>query len=405
MPLYPIFPIVRFVRGLALATAAAHMAGAAAEQTAAGNPLVPPVPTAPLFLSGFAGGKDGYHTYRIPALAVSSKGTILAFCEGRRNSSGDSGNIDLLLKRSTDHGKTWSAQQVVWDDGPNTCGNPCAVVDKATGTIFVLSTWNRGDDHEGAIIARTSKDTRRVFVLRSDDDGLTWSKPVEITDAVKKPAWTWYATGPGSGIQLENGPHQGRLVIPCDHIEAETKHYYSHILFSDDHGATWQLGGRTPEHQVNECAVVELAGGKIMLNMRNYNRTNRARQTAISDDGGLTWRDQRHDPALIEPICQAAIERVRWPAAGKPGMMVFSNPASTTDRVNMTVRASIDDGKTWPVCKALRPGPSGYSDLAVLPNGNIGCLYEGGQKSIAESIIFETIAVEDLMKTGESGVR
>ena len=360
--------------------------------TIEGNLIEPPQPPAPLFPSG----QDGYHTYRIPALAVTGKGTVLAFCEGRKNSWGDSGDIDLLVKRSTDNGKTWSKQQVIWDDGSNCCGNPCVVVDRETGTLFLLSTWNRGDDHEGAIIAKTSKDTRRVFALQSTDDGLTWSKPQEITGPAKKPDWTWYATGPGSGIQIEHGPHQNRLVIPCDHIEAETKHYYSHIIFSDDHGKTWQLGGRTPQHQVNECEVVELTGGKLMLNMRNYDRTQRNRQTAISDDGGVTWHSQAHDPALIEPICQAAIERFRWPQGDQPGVILFSNPASIGGRANLTLRASMDDAKTWPLSKILWAGPAGYSDLAALPSGQIACLYEGGAENIAESIIFAAADLQEL---------
>lgn len=167
----------------------------------------------------------------------------------------------------------------------------------------------------------------------------------------------------------------GRLVIPCDHIEAETKHYYSHIIYSDDHGATWRLGGRTPQHQVNECEVVELTGGRLMLNMRNYNST---RQTALSDDGGLAWSEQKHDAALIEPICQAAIERLRWPQGDQPGVVIFSNPASTSARVNLTIQASMEEAKTWPVSRVLWAGPSGYSDLALLSDGQIACLYEGG---------------------------
>jgi sialidase-1 len=349
------------------------------------------VPT-PLFLAGH----DGYHTYRIPALAVTHKGTVLAICEGRKKSWNDSGDIDLLVKRSTDHGKTWSTQQVVWDDASNTCGNPCVVVDKTSGTVWLLSTWNRGDDHENQIIARKSKDTRRVFVMHSKDDGKTWSKPVEITTDVKKPDWTWYATGPGSGIQIEHGPHKGRLVIPCDHIEAETKHYYSHVIYSDDHGATWKLGGRTPQHQVNECEVVELTGGRLMLNMRNYDRTKRQRQTAVSDDGGLTWRDQKHDPALIEPICQASIKRFRWPQGDQPGVILFSNPASSNARVNMTLRASFDDALTWPFSNVLHAGPSAYSSLAALSNGDVACLYEGGRENIAESIVFSAFPVTGL---------
>jgi sialidase-1 len=346
----------------------------------------------PLFVSG----QDGYHTYRIPALAVTTQGTVLAFCEGRKNGTGDTGDIDLLLKRSTDNGKSWSAQQILWDDAGNTCGNPCAAVDRDTGTVWLLSTWNLGADHEPQIIAGTSQDTRRVFVLRSDDDGATWSAPAEITSAVKRPDWTWYATGPGSGVQLAHGARAGRLVIPCDHIEAGTKRYYSHVIYSDDHGATWALGGRTPDHQVNECEMVELTGGRLMLNMRNYDRSKKNRQTAVSADGGLTWTDQRFDPALPEPICQAAVERFRWPGTEGAGVILFSNPASQSARVNMTVRASFDDGATWPASRVLFEGPSAYSDLAVLPDGQAACLYEAGLGNPYQSIVLAVFPLESL---------
>src|SRR5262249_53960976 len=155
---------------------------------------------------------DGYHTYRIPSLIVSPKGTVLAFCEGRKNSGSDAGDIDLVLKRSTDGGKTWQPMQVVWDDGPNTCGNPCPVVDRQPGTIWLAMTHNLGSDTEKQIIERTAKGTRTVWITKSADDGATWSKPIEITAAVKKPDWTWFATGPGVAIQTA----KGRLVIPCD---------------------------------------------------------------------------------------------------------------------------------------------------------------------------------------------
>ena len=227
-----------------------------------------------------------------------------------------------------------------------------------------------------------------MFVSHSTDDGRTWTAPREITTEVKKTNWTWYATGPGSGIQIEHGPHRGRLIIPCDRIEADTRHYYSHIIYSDDHGRSWKLGGSTPEHRVKECQVVELTGGKLMLNMRNYDSSRKNRQTAVSEDGGLTWNKQRFNSALIEPRCQASIERYRWPGKINPGIILFSNPASTSGRINMTIRASYDEGLTWPSSRVLHTGPSAYSDLAMLANGQIACLYEAGSVHAYEAIMF-----------------
>jgi sialidase-1 len=347
----------------------------------------------PLFVSG----AGGYHTYRIPALTVTTRGTVLAFCEGRKNSRGDSGDIDLIVRRSTDRGLTWSEQRVVWDDHGNTCGNPCVVNDAITGTVWLLMTWNRGDDREPQIIAQTSNDTRRVFVTWSQDDGVTWRKPDEITSDVKKKDWTWYATGPGSGLQIQQGPHQGRMVIPCDHIEAETRHYFSHIIYSDDHGRSWHLGGTTPDHRVNECAIAELPAGKLLLNMRNYDTSSKNRQVAVSEDGGRTWKNQRFDTALIEPICQAALIRASWGADGNRSTLLFSNPASREGRVNMTVRASFDEGQTWPVSRVLHSGPSAYSDLASLTSEQAACLYEAGQSHPYESIFFARFPLASLI--------
>jgi len=329
----------------------------------------------------YVSGEGGYHTYRIPALAVTNQGTVLAFCEGRNGGQGDTGDIDLLVKRSLDNGATWSAQQIVWDDGVNTCGNPAPVVDGATGIVWLLMTWNLGSDHEPDIIAGKSEDTRRVYVTSSKDDGRTWSEPQDITEDVKRPNWTWYATGPGAGIQLKGESPAGRMVIPCDHIESGTKDYYSHVIYSDDHGESWKLGGRTPRPDVNECQVVELRDGRLLLNMRNYDRNQHSRQVAYSDDGGETWRDQRFDTNLVEPICQASICR-----AGDA--ILFSNPADPDKRINMTVRRSTDEGTTWQVVETLHGGPSAYSDLAVLADRRVACLYERGAKNPYETITF-----------------
>jgi len=340
----------------------------------------------------FVSGTDGYHTYRIPSLIITKKGTLLAFCEGRKKSRSDSGDIDLLLKRSEDAGKTWSKQYVVWDDNANTCGNPCPVVDQQTGTIFLLMTWNRGDDREEAIKKGTSKDTRRVRVSQSDDDGATWSKPLEITDTAKRPEWRWYATGPGVGIQLQKGPWKGRLVIPCDHSIVspdDPDGYNSHVIISDDHGKTWTIAGIISP-KVNECQVVELADGTLMINMRNYDRSKTTRAVATSTNGGITFSRVTHDTALVEPICQASFLRYTLYPHHDRNRLLFSNPAHPErgNRRDMTVRMSYDEGRTWPVSKVLHDGPSAYSCLTVLPDNDIACLYEAGVKHPYEKIVF-----------------
>ncbi len=335
-------------------------------------PAVEPV-QAPVFVSG----QGGYHTYRIPAVIASPRGTLLAFCEGRKTSRRDSGNIDLLLKRSEDGGKTWGETQVVWDDGENTCGNPCPVVDAKTGTIWLLLTHNLGSDTEGSIVSGKSQGGRTVWVTKSTDDGRTWAKPTEITRDVKKPHWTWYATGPGVGIQLRTG----RLLIPCDSKSDGGKVRESHVIYSDDGGTTWKLGGVVGP-DCNESQVVELADGAVLLNMRTYRGNNR-RLVAVSRDGGETFGKPIEDEHLIEPVCQASILRL----PGEKGGILFSNPASLK-REKMTVRLSTDEAKTWKFARELHAGPAAYSCLTVLPDGEIGCLYERGEKNPYESITF-----------------
>lgn len=323
-------------------------------------------------------GEAGVHTYRIPALVIAQNGDLLAFAEARQSSGSDSGDIDLVMKRSRDGGISWSPSVVVWNDGSNTCGNPCPVVDRRTGEILLLATHNLGHDRESEIIAQTSESTRTVWVLRSTDHGHTWATPEDITASTKLENWTWYATGPGAGIQMQRGANAGRLIIPCDHIEADTKRYFSHIIFSDDGGASWQLGGSTPRDQVNECEVAELEDGRLLLNMRNYDRAERTRQQAWSSDGGLSWQDQRHVPELIEPICQASLRRYSWAGPSQAGVLLFSNPASREGRSKMSLRASFDDGATWPWQALLDSGPAAYSCLQVLADGSVTCLYEAG---------------------------
>ena len=325
----------------------------------------------------FTSGQEGYHTFRIPSAIVVPKGTVLAFCEGRKAGRSDAGNIDLVLKRSTDGGKTWGKLQVVWDDAENTCGNPCPVVDAKTGTIWLLLTHNLGSDTEAKIVNGTSQGSRTVWITKSTDDGATWDKPVEITKDVKKPAWTWYATGPGIGIQRKSG----RLLVPCDSKSEGGKVRESHVIYSDDAGKTWKLGGVVGPN-CNECQAVELADGKVMLNMRSFQGNNR-RLVAISSDGGETFSKPVEDKELIEPVCQGSILRL----PGEKGGILFSNPASFK-REKLTVKLSRDEGKTWTESKLLHARPAAYSCLTVLPGGEVGCLYERGEKQPYEEIVF-----------------
>ncbi len=340
----------------------------------------------------FVSGQDGYHTYRIPAVIRAPNGDLLAFCEGRKSAGGDSGDIDLLMKRSRDGGRTWGAAQVIWDDAGNTCGNPCPVLDASTGTLWLLLTHNLGTDRERDIAARTAQGTRTVWVTHSTDQGATWTPPTAITATTKDPAWTWYATGPGVGIQIQHGPHAGRLVIPCDHNydDAGLKKHVSgsHPIYSDDHGATWKIGGLI-RPLVNECQVAELFDGRgtLLMNMRSNHRRN-VRAQATSSDGGATWTNLTDAPPLLEPVCQASL--IRHEGAH---LLLFSNPAAKT-RVQLTVRASGDNGGTWRTLAVLHPGPSAYSCLVALGSDEAGCLYERGEKRAYELITFARFRVD-----------
>ncbi|MDN5216882.1 sialidase family protein [Fulvivirgaceae bacterium BMA12] len=342
----------------------------------------------------FKSGDHGYACYRIPALVVANDGSVLAFCEARKESCSDTNDIDLVMKKSTDNGKTWGDMQVIWSDDANVCGNPSPVVDRVTGDIHLLATWNNGKDHESQIIAGTSIAGREVYHLVSGDAGETWSSPVNISGAVKLPDWTWYATGPVHGIQLKNKAYKNRLVIPCDHIERDSKKYYSHVIYSDDHGKTWQLGGTTPTDQVNECTVAELSNGDLMLNMRNYQRKDaQVRQVAISRDGGASWVEQQMEPQLPEPRCQGAMLAIAYKGRN---LLLFTNPAHEKSRINMTLSVSEDDGATWHKKIVIYDSHSAYSDLAALAKDKILVLYEAGYEGPYEGISYKILSKKEL---------
>jgi sialidase-1 len=347
----------------------------------------------PRYTEVFVAGEQRYDTFRIPAVIATANGTLLAFAEGRRSGAGDAGDIDLVMKRSHDGGASWSSLTVIGDNGPNTFGNPCPVVDRTTATIWLLTTQNRGTDSEKDIIAGTSQGGRTVWALKSTDDGATWSAPIEISATVKRPDWTWYATGPGIGIQTKSG----RLVIPANHATAATTVHQSHIIYSDDRGATWHIGG-SADAGTNESQVVELADGRLMLNMRNHPpKPENFRMVATSDDLGLTWSKALPDKALIEPPAQASIIRLTTSAAQDRDRLLFSNPAGAR-RERMVVRVSYDEGASWPLSRIVHEGPAAYSSLIVLPDRSIGLLFERGDRSPYERITFARFTLEWLTR-------
>ncbi len=343
----------------------------------------------------FKKGTEGYSCFRIPALVQTKAGTLLAFAEGRKNDCSDEGDIDLVMKRSTDAGKTWSKLAVIWSDAANTCGNPAPVVDETTGKIYLLASWNDGDDDIGKINAGTSKNTRRVYVTSSSDDGEKWETLKEITSSVKLPTWGWYATGPCHGIQLKTGAYKDRLVIPCDYMDVGAgRRGNSHVIYSDDAGTSWKLGGIVPQHSAlnpNESAVAELSDGKLMLNMRVGGNQNQ-RIYSTSSDGGLTWSAIEQAPQLIDPVCQGSLTSMQL---DNSHAVFFSNAASTA-RKNMTIKMSTDNGINWTKQKVVFSGPSGYSDLLMVSKEKVAILFEAGVGAYTDGIAFKIVPVSDI---------
>ncbi len=362
------------------------------------SPATAQAVAAPEHVTVFRAGDQGYHTFRIPAVVRTPKGDLLAFAEARRHASADAGDIDLVSRRSGDGGRTWSALQVVGDDGADTFGNPCAVVDHATGTIWLFVIRTTGSDKEQAIIEGRSRSLPKPWVLSSTDDGHTWSAPKDLTATIKRPDWTWYSLGPGIGIQARDG----RLVIPGNHALAASGVHRSHLVFSTDNGGTWQLGASAVDG-TNESQVVELADGRLLHNMRNHPSKpgGNYRAVATSADGGRTLSSVTYDRALVEPPAQASILSV---PSGRPGRrwVVFSNPASTK-RERMTVRISDDDAASWGIARVVHEGPAAYSCLVDL-GSDIGLLYERGEASAYEAIVFARLT-RAWIQTGSSVAR
>ncbi|MDT0346051.1 sialidase family protein [Streptomyces litchfieldiae] len=354
----------------------------------------------------FTSGEDGYDTFRIPAVLTTTEGTVLAFAEGRVGGAGDAGNIDVVVRRSLDGGCTWEPLTVVAAGEGDTRGNPTPVIDPATGDIVLVTCFNGGEASEAEIMRGEvpPEESRRVFVQTSQDDGRSFSPPRDITAEAKLPDWRWYATGPGHAIALTHGEHAGRLLIPANHSTAppagspdtgqEAKYYGAHALYSDDGGATWQIGYVDDSYDgvlnANESLAAELPDGRVYFSSRDQNGTEPGnRLGAYSSDGGETLDAPfAVQPTLNDvPVVQGSVLQL----TGRNAPLLFAGPSNPQARQAMALWRSDDAGQSFTRVTTLSQQPAAYSDLVQLDRRTVGVLYETGVAGAYETIEFRRL--------------
>jgi sialidase-1 len=367
-----------------------------------------------------AAGQDDCDTYRIPGMVTTGEGTLIAVYDNRYNNSKDlQENIDVGMSRSTDGGQTWEPMRVIMDMGEwggnperlNGIGDPAVLYDHTTGTIWVAALWISGFS-ETDMLWWASKpgmkptETGQFVLVKSTDDGLTWSDPINITEQIKDPSWQLLFQGPGRGITLNDGtlvfPAQFKADIGEKALDGGQYTAHSTIIYSQDGGETWHVGtGAKPN--TTEAQVVQLANGSLMLNMRDdrnrqiKDETN-GRAVAVSDDLGETWTiHSSSNSALPEPNCMASLIAADVEMNGqKQQVLFFSNPNDKGARINMSIKASLDQGHTWPEANQVLLNETqgfGYSCMTMVDENTVGILYEG-----VKELYFQKILVEDILK-------
>ncbi|ADD45465.1 sialidase family protein [Stackebrandtia nassauensis] len=381
------------------------IAAVAALTVTAGLLTAGPASAAPDVQTIFTKGENGYGCHRIPAILRAGNGDLLAFAEARTEFCGDTGHIDLVMKRSTDDGATWGKSQIVLqgtDDDPDaaaTRGNPVPILDESTGRIVLLSTHNPSNADQ----------PRTPYVQHSDDDGQTWSTAKSLGDVIDEPDWGWYATGPGGGIQLTRGEHAGRLVVGVNFSDGSGKNGAA-LVYSDDGGETWTRGATdvpaTDDIIPQELNLFERTDGGIYAAARENAGTNtQTRAFAVSTDAGASFEAPfKLIPDLVgTPKVQGSILRLRATDSGDSyDRVLFASPVHSKLRMTMTIRSSFDEGKTWQSVDegtVIDEDRAGYSNMAVLGNGDIGLLYEAGaypDGDARDDIRFARISESDL---------
>lgn len=365
-----------------------------------------------------AAGQDQVDTYRIPGLTTTNKGTLIAVYDNRYNNSKDlQEDIDIGMSRSTDGGQSWQPMKVIMDMGEyggrsqrlNGIGDPCVLYDHKTNTIWVAALWMSGSAPD-QMLWRASKpgmkheETGQFILVKSTDDGLTWSQPINITSQIKDPVWQLLLQGPGRGITMTDGtlvfPAQFKADLGTKSLDGGQYTCHSTIVYSKDQGETWQIGTGAKSN-TTEAQVVELGDGSLMLNMRDdRNRTDKGetngRAVAVTADLGKTWtKHASSNLALQESNCMASIISADIEINGKmQQVLFFSNPDSKTERSHMTIKASLDGGLTWPQTYQVvlnSESGYGYSCMSMVDNKTIGILYEG-----VKDLYFQKVPVADV---------
>ena len=349
-------------------------------------------------------GDDGSNAFRIPGLVTSRKGTLLGVYDVRYNSSVDlQEHVDIGLSRSTNGGQTWEKMRIPMSFGQtdglpsaqNGVGDPSILVDNQTGTIWIVAAWTHGMGNQRAWWSShpgmTQNETAQLMMVRSDDDGKTWSTPINVTSQVKDPSWYFLLQGPGSGISMKDGT----LVFPIQFIDS-TRVPNAGIMYSKDHGTTWKLHNLARTN-TTESQVAEIEPGVLMLNMRDNRGGSRA--VSITKDLGKTWTEHASSrSALPESVCQASLIHVdaKENITGKD-LLLFSNPNVTKGRFNTTIKVSFDGGNTWQEENQLLLDEGenwGYTCLTMIDRETVGILYES---SVAH-ITFQAIKLNDIIK-------
>jgi sialidase-1 len=370
-----------------------------------------PAGPTPQFTDVYLQHDMGFSAIRIPSVVVTKKGTVLAFAEGRKALGTDQASNKILLRRSLDNGSTWSPIQVIDDRGGDALNNPCAVVESATGRIFLMyQQLPEGitTDSPKLMFGNAGPGIQRSWITTSADDGVTWSPPQDITSSVKRSLANSICSGPGIAIQLTQGLHAGRIVFPFN--EGPFWVWNNYVIYSDDQGATWTWGNNVPgvmlpdkngamRSQVNEAQVVELSDGRLLLNSRQYFGA-ALRKVSISPDGGENWSPVADCKDLRDPSCMASIFRFSF-GKGDKNVILFSGP-NADNRSNGTIHVSYDDGLTWPIARSLWPKGFAYSVLTKLANGQVGCLFEAddNQRIVFARFDFDWIAGAPAATTG-----